>query len=304
MKIKFFLVFHQTIDARLSLNTFSLDELSNWFFYYAVNDAKKEKKIYHLNGDCIDLSKDEINLNQGANGPNSPNLLCEWLLPMHDESLQRQGFMETSCFIHLFLNKLYEGVDYIGVSQYDMRWTNKSAKVIRKLGNLKKYDNPKSLVGKLKNFFGFAIYENTVYAQISGKLLDKEDGFNVMASTDHFDWNYLLKSYNNFFQSNWKFGDLTDQPLSLWQTYLMPRKFFCELAEWLISLSAEVAPWANKPPYQTHWGVLGGYTERAECLYMAIKNKAGEIHLRQLSLDHDEQISLGLKISKDHYGVQ
>lgn len=61
-------------------------------------------------------------------------------------------------------------------------------------------------------------------------------------------------------------------------------------------------PWANAAPYETHWGVLGGYTERAESLFMALRHRAKEINIRPLYLEHDDQIPTALGISKDHYG--
>jgi hypothetical protein len=231
------------------------------------------------------------------------NYLCEWELPIHDEVFQKQGFMETSCFIHVLSNQLYEDADYIGICQYDMRWTNRSARILRSLIQTKSFDNPKSFLGIVKKILGIENFKNTVYGQLSGKLIDKNDNFNQMASIDHFNWDYLLLSYNRFFNTNWSFSDLRGQPLSLWQTYLMPKNIFCELSQWLISLSREVTPWANEPPYETHWGVLGGYTERAECLFMAIKNRSGEVRLKHLSLEHDDSISKTLNILKRHYGV-
>jgi hypothetical protein len=296
-------VFHQSLDERLSLNVFSEEELKIWFIPYAVNEAKAGKEIIHLNGEHSIISSLPNVMNASARQPHLNNCLCEWNLPVHDEAFQKQGFMETSCFIHVLSNELFEGADYIGVCQYDMRWTNKSAKTLRSLIQAKSFDNPKSLSGIVKKFLGIEHFRNTVYAQISGELIDKNNNFHNMASTDHFNWDYLLVSYNKFFNTNWGFADLKGQPLSLWQTYLMPKDIFCELSQWLTSLVREVAPWANEPPYETHWGVLGGYTERAECLFMAIKNRAGEVHLKHLSLEHDDSISTKLNIFKGHYGV-
>ena len=68
-------------------------------------------------------------------------------------------------------------------------------------------------------------------------------------------------------------------------------------------LAYEVEPWANLAPYETHWGVLGGYTERAESLFMALRHRASEIEIRPLYLEHDDKIPVALGIHKNHYGT-
>jgi hypothetical protein len=115
-------------------------------------------------------------------------------------------------------------------------------------------------------------------------------------------WPFLLESYNRFFGTRWDMRILIGKPFTLWQTYLMPRKQFEDMAAWLEVLCGEVYPWANQPPYETHWGVLSGYTERAESLFVAARLHEGAVGLQHLPLEHDPGIAQKLAISKEHYG--
>ena len=52
----------------------------------------------------------------------------------------------------------------------------------------------------------------------------------------------------------------------------MANKYISEkLCSWLTVLVDEVYPWSIEPPYETHWGVMGGYTERAIAIFNAIE---------------------------------
>jgi hypothetical protein len=55
------------------------------------------------------------------------------------------------------------------------------------------------------------------------------------------------------------------------------------------------------PPYETHWGSLGGYTERAESLFIAARIHERKLSLCHLPLDHDPERATTLDIGKTHY---
>ena len=287
-KIKIFLVFHQMLDERLSLSEFSASEVKKWFVPYAVNIDKQPKKLITLDGKEISVSS----ANKEAT--------IEYELAFHQPMLQARGFLETSCFIHVEKNSLYGNADLVGVTQYDMRWTERSARLLRTLS--KHNHDEGNVFYKLARYFGFVSDpQKTVYAQIAGKVMDASGAFNGMACASIVNWDYLLQSYNQFFGTNWSFADLKNQPLTLWQTYLMPRQQFIALAQWLSSLCEELEPWADKAPHKTHWGALAGYTERAEALFIALRYASGEIFIKSLYLEHENSISVALKVSKDHY---
>lgn len=277
-RVKIFIVFHKVLDERLSLHVFSPQELANWFVPYAVNENVSPKQY-------IDFQGHEKNFAE------HPGLLEEYKLPHYDPNLQARGFMETSCYVHLLANHIYEKYDYIGVCQYDMRWTDRSAKILKNITKsesqywrwLKKFQKP------------------TIYCQLAAKNCWDGSRLHPMASASKFDWQYLVKSYNTYFRTSFRLEDIQNAKLSLWQTYVLPRDYFVELAGWLRQLCDEIYPWANQAPYETHWGVMGGFTERAEALFMALRERSGEIRLRKLYLEHDETIPEKLGIAKNHY---
>ena len=291
-RIKIFLVFHKTLDERLNLNEFSAEEIQKWFVPYAVNIEKTPKEFILKDGTSVGISNPQN------------KVVVEYDLPHYDPMLQARGFMETSAYIHIEKNALHEDVDLIGICQYDMRWTKRSVKLLRSLEKSTQHSHQSSLINRCLQIFGLGSdAKSTVYAQIAGKLMNSAGEVNGMACAQAFNWDYLLKSYNQFFNTQWQATDLINQPLTLWQTYLMQGKLYAELAQWLNALAVQVEPWANEAPYETHWGVLGGYTERAESLFMALRHRAKEINIRPLYLEHDDQIPTALGIGKDHYGT-
>jgi hypothetical protein len=196
-----------------------------------VNVEKTGKRIVALDGHMTAV---------GAASP-SPRVMVEYGLGWHDPALRARGFLETSCYVHVLRNRLHEPFDFVGVTQYDMRWTA-------------------------------------------------------------LDWNFLLFSFNRFFDRAWEIEALVGKPLTLFQTYVLPQAEFAALAGWLEVLCAEVYPWANEPPNATHWGALSGYTERAEALFMALRLHEGKVELQHLPLQHDAGIPAALGVTKDHDG--
>lgn len=289
--LKIFVVFHKSLDQRLIFPHFTSEEILQWFIMYGVNIEKLDKVVINKSGQ-LDTTLDA-----------DRGVTLEYQLPIHDPKFQQLGYMETSCYMHVLLNNLSPDADLIGVTQYDMRWTNKSTKLIRKIASDKhQYSLFERFLQQCKKLIR-PEYKPPyiVYAQVGGLIMNNSGQFNPMASTSTFNWPYLLQSYNEFFGSNWVMDDLRGQPLTLWQTYLMPRTLFIQLSGWLYKFIEEVSSWANKPPYETHWGVLGGYTERAEALFIALQAKSGALIVRPLMLEHDEAIPKQLYITKEHY---
>jgi hypothetical protein len=277
-KIKIFIVFHKVLDERLNLQIFSPKELSEWFSPYAVNAQIMPKHFINLRGEKINLD-------------HHLELIQEYQLPLYDPELQRRGFMETSCYVHLLTNRIYDNYDYIGVCQYDMGWTNRSAQIIRKIAKS----------NTLLQRWLLKIQKPSIYCQVAARKCGVGSQFHPMASASKFDWAYLMKSYNHYFGTQFRLEDIRNSKLTLWQTYVLPKAYFIELAGWLKVLCNEVYPWANQLPFETHWGVLGGLTERAEALFMALREQCGEVRLKKLYLEHDEAIPLALGVKKNHY---
>ncbi|HEY8750136.1 MAG TPA: hypothetical protein VIM11_19280 [Tepidisphaeraceae bacterium] len=272
MKIKIFTVFHRAVDERLIFDAFQPSEIDRYFTHYGVNESHPRKRVIRRDGRTF------------IAGAADSNSLLEFQLDWYDPAIQSRGFMETSCYVHLLKNRLHESLDYIGVAQYDMRWPDSAAAILRILS-----EQP-------------LVSSRTVYGMVCGRLMDTAAQFHPLAFAQLRNWPFLLESYNRFFGQKWDARMLIDKPLTLWQTYLLPNAIFEDLAAWLHRLCEEVFPWATQPPYETHWGALSGYTERAESLFIAARLAEGAIDLENLPLEHDSSIPQKLSIAKEHYG--
>ena len=269
MKIKIFVVFHKALDEKI-FSKFSGQEIDTYFIKYAVNHEFLKKVIYK--NIYRKLTKRRVD----------PNLVCEYALPKYNPELQKRGFMETSCYVHILENKLYQGHDYIGVCQYDMRWT---AEARQTLLDLK----------------ANTAQDNTAWGISVGQLMSSEKVFHQFAFPEQLDWGFLLNSYNQFFKTSWTSEIFVQKPFTLFQTYLLPVAEFVALAQWLKSLTDALFPWANQAPYPTHWGHLAGCVERAESLFFAARLHEHRLNFKELALIHDETIPQALGVQKTHY---
>lgn len=270
-KIKVFVVFHKILDERKIFGAFEKNEIQQWFVKYGVNERHQQKQVVYKDG------RAEICLtsNEGT--------ILEYQLAKYLPELQLRGFMETSCFVHVEANRLFDDADLIGICQYDMQWTAEAVSLLRQLSGV-------SASGKI------------AYGLNVGPIISQQGYIHPYAFADRFNWPFLIESYNRFFGTSWNLEILVNKPLTLFQTYVLPRDEFLDLARWLKELCSEVYPWATQPPYATHWGSLGGYTERAESLFIAARIHEEPLILENLPLYHDPEISHTLGIKKEHYG--
>lgn len=273
MKLRIFKVFHRSIDERLIFQPFTRAEIDEFFRLYAVSERYPLKNVIRADGSSSLVS------------PSDQKVTLESKLRWYEPALQARGFMEASCYIHVLKNQLHVPFDYIGVAQYDMRWTAAAATILRELSG------------------DHAVHSARCFGIVCGKLMDNTGQFNAFAYADILNWDFLLSSYNKFFARNWTRDMLMDKPFTLYQTYLLPRAEFVALASWLGVLCEEVYPWAAQPPYQTHWGALSGYVERAESLFIAARLHEGQADLHALPLEHDDTIAAQLGIKREHYAA-
>jgi hypothetical protein len=93
----FFIVFHKGIAPSLTRT----DSLTDMIRYFGVNQDY-EKYVLTSEGEVKSLKdRDDICL--------------EYHLPHYDSSLQANGFMETSAYIHIYKNKLHFPHEFIGI---------------------------------------------------------------------------------------------------------------------------------------------------------------------------------------------
>jgi hypothetical protein len=185
---------------------------------------------------------------------NKKNHILEYELEKYNPFLQKRGYMETSAYLHVYWNKLYINKDNVGFSQYDMK-------------HLNTYEN---------------LDKNKIYLFYSGTIVTNKKWNNYMFS-EKFNIDFLLKSYNKFFNKNYSINELENLPLSLYQTNIYPVKIYEKLCGWLELLVEEIYPWCNEPPYYTQFGSIGGYTERAISLFNAFEIFEG-IEYRNLNI--------------------
>lgn len=270
MNVKIFVVFHKKLDEKIFAK-FTGREIDTLFNKYAVNDSYPKQVIY---------KNIYRKLTKKLGSDNS--LIREYDLPIYNAELQKRGFMETSCYVHILENKLYENCDYVGVCQYDMRWTTEARQTVLNLSASNKNDN-------------------TAWGISVGEMMTSDGQFNLFAFDKQLDWEFLLKSYNRFFKTSWTSNIFVGKPFTLFQTYLLPVNEFLDLAQWLKKLTDELFPWANESPYPTHWGHLAGCIERAESLFFAVRIHENRLNFKNLALIHDEEIPKALGIEKTHY---
>ena len=269
MLLKVFHVFHQSVDERLILDLATADEVEEFFVHYGVKEARSSKQVIKLNGETV------------SGGFEQGNVLLEYRMPWYDSTLQARGFNETSCHVHLFQNGSHKLLDYVCIAQFDMRWTHPAIAILPKLANS-------------------SLQSNVVYGMPAGVIIDRQKRIHPAAFPKRFNWNFLIDSYNCFFDRHYDPDVLIDQPFTLLSTYLFPQRAFSRLAAWLSTLTHEVYPWANQPLYPTHWGALGGLTERAQALLVAIELAEGFMAFEPLYLNHDDSIGKKLSVPKVH----
>lgn len=170
-------------------------------------------------------------------------IIYEYELPKYNPFLQLRHYMETSAYLHIYNNNVHKDLDFIGICQYDML-------------HVEEYNN---------------LDKNTIYILDSGEPITLNGVWNKKMFPNIRNIDFLLESYNRFFGKTYTPYYINNAPLSLWQTNIYPKQIFEKLCSWLTVLVDEVYPWSIEPPYETHWGVMGGYTERAIAIFNAIE---------------------------------
>ncbi len=215
-------------------------KLKIFVVYHKIYYAKLYSKVSE---DYFNNTINFFGVNEIYYKKESKNVILEHNLPIYNPFLQKRGYMETSAYLHIFWNKLYLNNDFIGICQYDM-------------DHNKEYTDLNS---------------NTIYILNSYKKIVLNNKWNNMMFPQLRNLDYLIKSYNTFFKKSYNIQTLNNLPLSLWQTNIYPSRIFYKLCKWLEVLVEEIYPWCNQPPYEIHWGSIGGYTERAISIFNAFE---------------------------------
>ena len=187
------------------------------------------------------------------------NNILEYDLDIYDPFLQKRGYMETSVYLHVYWNKLYFGREMVGFSQYDMR-------------HHEKYNN---------------LDKDTIYVLNTNESIVSNGTWHWMLFPHLRNIEFLLNSYNTFYGKSYSISHLENMPFTLWQTNMYPVKIYEKLCLWLELLVKDIYPWSNLPPYETHFGSIGGYTERAISIFNAFEIYEG-VTYKNLNIYHGE----------------
>ena len=212
----------------------------------------------YIKENFIFLGVNELHFKNIVNNKNYENVM-EYNLPIYNPFLQKRGYMETSVYLHVYWNKLYKNLTHIGFFNYDMVHNDNIPKVME---------------------------DNTIYIYDMGKPIVSNNTWHNWMHPTLRNCNFLMDSYNKHFKTNYKKSDLNNQRLCLGQTHIYPIKIYEKLCGWLEVLCDEI--WVlkyNGCESQTHWGVIGGFTERAMAIFNSIEFLNG-IKWKALSLDN------------------
>jgi hypothetical protein len=248
-----FCVFHKKYFIR---------ENNKDFIFYGVNEV---------------YSKEEQN-------KHSENVILEYELPIYNPFLQKRGYMETSAYLHVYWNKLYLNSKMVGFSQYDMTHYNLPSNATEE------WSSTEQTVSEDINIYN-NLHEDSIYLlrfdENYGNMINN-GMWNYFAHSNEFNLIYIIYSYNKFFNKKYSTKELENKPFSLFQTNIYPVKIYEKLCSWLEVLVEEIYPWCNRPPYGTHFGFIGGYTERALSIFNAFEIHEG-VNFYKLNIIHKQE---------------
>jgi hypothetical protein len=197
--------------------------------YYNINNIIMEKKlniyiVFHnkffeeMYEELDENEKKSITLYGVKNKQDTTlNIIYESELEIYNDNLQKNIYNESTCFYHVYMNKLYKNYDYIGFGQYDMKLHKNSINDIQHIIN-----NDDS-----NNIFIMGFFPDL-----------KEIGFQGAHTLIKQDLNTLkcgLDSYNEFFNKNYSLEQVINNRLILCNTFIIKTNIFEKMMSWLIS---------------------------------------------------------------------
>jgi hypothetical protein len=147
--------------------------------------------------------------------PGRYNIINEWDLPILNKTLDNSILRENTVIYNVYANKLYEGCDYIGFAQYDMKF---SAASLSNINNI----TSSSYLALWPCSISFC--KNTAY-----------NGNNII--------NEIVKSYNSFFSTTIQ----DDIKVPLCNTYIIQTSLFEKIMPWVIDTYHFLIPLTTAP---------------------------------------------------------
>jgi len=183
------------------------------------------------------------------------NVMFEYDLAIYEPIWQKKGYAQTSCLLHLFKNKLYEDLDYIGFLQYDMKINENFFTDLDLNINKAKSQN--------KLFIGYSSRICIDYIlQWDSTLADDTPLSALSHYNKFFNANYTLKDIQKNFYAN--FG------IIMLHTFVIPKEMFHKMMTWLSVYMEDIKdnfPSKHRPC---------DYLERCHGLFIALENLSND----------------------------
>jgi hypothetical protein len=192
--------------------------------------------------------------------PNRYNILFEYDLPIYNPNLQKHGYCQTTCMWHVWKNKLYQCLDYIGFIQYDMKPSHNMIKDIRETVEL--YNRP------------VIFHEQTEHALQSSRwakgLVQPYEGS-------------ALEHYNKFFNTSYTLQNVLHIPIPIVHTFVIPTETFVKMMEWIDSYITYLE---NMYPCYPSDKSQSELLERCHGLFLAFEIAKNNMTMQPLQIAH------------------
>jgi hypothetical protein len=142
------------------------------------------------------------------------NLLYEQNFPIYNPMFQRRTFNEGSAFYHTYVNRMHQRTQFIGFTQYDMAFNTNSINMIYRCAN-------ESLIFYNEFFEKWFLGGQSI---IIDDFVD-EDNNPIVGG---------LKSYNEFFGTNYTPQTLIDCKMPNCNTFVMSSSRFDKMMSWMM----------------------------------------------------------------------
>lgn len=195
------------------------------------------------------------------------NILYEYELPDYNESIQRNGYCQTSALYHVYKQTLHANAKYVGFIQYDMR-VGKNA-----LANIEQ---------QMESHPNTIFYNGEIDAQYI--FYDDIGSYGVCVPYN----NSVLEEYNKYFNTNYVLEDVLKHKSKckaiLWHTFVISKEMFDKMMGWFIHIFDRLHSNMMKKYYYSD---SASFTEKMVALFLYIEQMQNEsIQLMEMDILH------------------
>jgi GR25 family glycosyltransferase involved in LPS biosynthesis len=178
----------------------------NYFYDELYNDIENEEEnkmitLYGVKNRIINTTK--------------LNMIYEEDFKIYNPNFQKLKYNESSALYHLYKNNLYKKYDYIGLCQYDMKFSSNTIKDIKNIIN-------NTYLNYIFNIGYFPDIKDTGFRGGHGIIINK---INNLPSG--------LESYNKFFNTNYTYEHVIKNLLIACNTFVISSKMFENMMNWM-----------------------------------------------------------------------